>query len=83
MNVSVSQCRICLQYIDCTIKLNDKVRDRFIWQALNSIANVSIAITDAFPQTVCLPCFDKLDLVLQFQVEVEESDKILHGNDIE
>lgn len=77
------QCRICLQYVDCTFKLDDTVKERFIWEALNSIASVSIAVDDPFPQSVCWSCFDKLDQAVQFQLEVERSDKVLHSNDIE
>lgn len=78
-----TQCRVCLQYVDCTFKLDDTVRERRIWEALSSIANVSIAVGDSFPQSVCWTCFDKLDQAVQFQLEVEKSDKVLHKNEIE
>lgn len=78
-----TQCRICLQYVDCVFKLDDKVKKRFIWEALNNIANVSIAVGDSFPQLICRTCFDKLDQVVEFQLEVEWSDNVLHSNDIE
>lgn len=77
------QCRICLHHIDCRFNLEDKIRNRFIWEALNSLAKVTITIGDPFPQSICVTCFNRLDYALQFQVEVEKSDKTLHGNDIE
>lgn len=77
------QCRICLEYIDCMFKLDDKVKNRLIWEAINSIANVSIAVGDPYSQKICWSCFDKLDHAIQFQQEVEKSDRILHSNDIE
>lgn len=75
-----TQCRICLRYIDCVYKMDDKIHERFIWEALNSIANVSIAADDPFSQKICWTCFDKLDHAIQFQQEVEKSDQTLRGN---
>lgn len=81
--MSITQCRICLQHVYCTFKLDDKIKDRCIWEALNSVADVTITVEDSFPQKVCRGCFDKLEEALQFQAEVEYSDMVLHSNDIE
>ncbi|XP_063710150.1 zinc finger protein 62-like [Culicoides brevitarsis] len=76
-------CRICLQCVDCPFKLTDVVQEKQIWEALNSIADVSISADDLLPQRICSPCHEKLEQVLIFQTEVENSDKLLHKNDIE
>lgn len=72
-----TQCRVCLQCIDCTFKLDDKVKEWFIWEALNNIANVSIAVGDSLPQSICCTCFNTLDLTIGFKLEIENSENIL------
>lgn len=76
-----TQCRICLEHIDCLFKLDDIVRDDcYVWEVLNTLANVSIAIGDSFPQKVCHNCFSRLDQAFLFRLEVERNDNILHNN---
>ncbi|XP_063709930.1 zinc finger protein 26-like [Culicoides brevitarsis] len=72
-----NQCRVCLKFIKCPFKLNDTIQEMLIWQALNKIADISVAVGDPLPQSICSSCYSRLDLVVQFRNEVEKNDKIL------
>lgn len=78
-----NKCRICLQNSECRFKLDDKLEERCIWEALNAIAEVCVALGDGFPQWICLNCSQSLEQALRFKNEVEKSDKLLHNNDFE
>lgn len=77
------QCRTCLQMKKCSFKLNDKVKERFIWEALKSIANISISVGDGWTQWICKSCYEKLNDTIEFQLEIEKNDKFLQSNVIE
>lgn len=78
-----TKCRICLQNSECCFRLDDRLEERFIWEAINAIADVCVRIGDQFPQSICLSCSQSLEQAIKFKHEVERSDQKLHGSDFE
>lgn len=68
---------------ECRFRLDDRLEELFIWEAINAIADVCVTIGDPFPQWICLSCSHSLEQAIKFKSEVEKSDKILHRNDFE
>lgn len=77
------KCRICLQNSECPFKIDDRLEERLIWEAINEIANVFVSLGDPFPQWICLGCSQNLEQAIKFKDEVERSDRNLHSNDFE
>ncbi|XP_063695564.1 zinc finger protein 845-like [Culicoides brevitarsis] len=78
-----SRCRICLQNNKIRLKLDDTLEERHIWELINTIADVKVAVGDSFPQWICLECSRLLSQSFKFKQEVEKSDKIFHNNEFE
>uniref|UniRef100_A0A336LS38 Cytosol aminopeptidase n=1 Tax=Culicoides sonorensis TaxID=179676 RepID=A0A336LS38_CULSO len=76
-----TQCRLCLNFIECNVKISDKIEEQFIYTIINEIADISVALNDPYPQNICSSCFCKLTEVVSFKDEIKKANEILHSND--
>ncbi|CAH0405742.1 unnamed protein product [Chilo suppressalis] len=80
----IINCRVCLR-VDSKVKkkcisLFDKHNDNFIYEIINSIADVKIQPGDTFPDKICPDCLLELDSILRFKEKCENSNILLKSS---
>ncbi|XP_049885692.1 zinc finger protein 501-like [Pectinophora gossypiella] len=74
-------CRVCLSTSNGKdyVSLYEKHKDYFIFDHINSLANVQIKENDGFPNKICRLCLTELETAIDFRQKCEGSNLILQN----
>ncbi|CAH2100347.1 unnamed protein product [Euphydryas editha] len=78
MNNKKTICRVCLQSDENKyISLYEKYKHYLLFEYINSITSVEIKHYDGFPDKICEPCYEQLQVAISFKEKCEKSNLTL------